>query len=325
MHICGEKIKAKAMEAGFDFCGIAKAETLANHKEYNEEFIRSKLHHPFTYLEKNLEKRLNPFKIMPDVKSVLAVLLNYYPDKIIPEEDNFIISKYAYGSDYYVVLKKKLDDLIKFIASTNFPSPGGEPVCRTGRGSGVRPVKAMGFVDSGSVMEKVWAQKCSVGWQGKNTLLINKNAGSFFFIGIILTNLELEPDEPESDHCGACNKCREACPTGALDQPYQLTISKCIAYHTIESKHPIPAEFKGKFNDRIFGCDICQDVCPYNRISKPSGDPNRTPHPDLLRMRKHDWLSLTEDQFKLLFNGTPVFRTGYKRFMENITFMDQGD
>jgi epoxyqueuosine reductase len=329
VSIRGEKIKSFAKNLGFSFCGIAKAEPLTGQKAYNEDFIRRKLHEPFKYLETNLAKRLDPSKIMPDVKSVIAVLLNYYPDKIIPEEDNFIISKYAYGRDYHVVVKKKIDELIEFISSKHLPSPPMTASPPTPllleRGEIGGSVKALGFVDSGSVMEKVWAQRCGVGWQGKNTILINKHAGSFFFIGIILTNLELEPDEPVGDHCGACNKCREACPTGALDQPYQLTISKCIAYHTIESKHPIPAEFKGKFNDRIFGCDICQDVCPYNRISKPSGDPNRTPHPDLLRMRKHDWLSLTEDQFKLLFNGTPVFRTGYKRFMENITFMDQGD
>jgi epoxyqueuosine reductase len=318
VSFCGEKIKSFAKNLGFSFCGITKAESLSNHKKYNEDFVRKKLHQPFSYLETNLEKRLDPSKIMSDVKSVIAVLLDYYPDKILPEEDNFIISKYAYGSDYYVVVKKKLDDLITFITSINFPSPGGE-------GSGVRLAKAMGFVDSGSVMEKVWAQRCGVGWQGKNTLLINKNAGSFFFIGIILTNLELEPDEPEPDHCGACNKCREACPTVALDQPYQLNISKCIAFHTIESKNPIPSEFKGKFRDRMFGCDICQDVCPYNRFSKPSCDPTRTPHPDLLQMRKQDWLSLTEDQFNIIFKGTPVYRTGYIRLMENIRFVAQGD
>jgi epoxyqueuosine reductase len=262
---------------------------------------------------------------MPDARSVIAVLLNYYPDKIIPEEDNFIISKYAYGSDYYVVVKNKINELIDFIISQDLPSPSmtaspPTPLLQE-RGAKVTSAKALGFVDSGSVMEKVWAQRCGVGWQGKNTLLINKSAGSFFFIGIILTNLELEPDEPEGDHCGACNKCREACPTGALEQPYQLTISKCISYHTIESKHTIPAEFKGKFNDRIFGCDICQDVCPYNRFSKPSLDPSRTPHPAFLQMRKKDWLSLTEEQFNILFTGTPAYRTGYRRLMENILFV----
>ena len=336
VSVCGENIKTIAKNLGFSFCGIAKAEPLAGQKAYNEDFIGRNLHEPFKYLEKNLEKRLDPSGIMPDVKSVIAVLLNYYPDKIIPEEDNFIISKYAYGRDYYVVVKKKLNELIDFITSPPHPSPEGEPACRTGRGPGVRRsperempgvrmVKALGFVDSGSVMEKVWAQRCGVGWQGKNTILINKHGGSFFFIGIILTNLDVEPDKPEADHCGTCNKCREACPTGALEKPYQLTISKCIAYHTIESKNPIPEEFRGKFHSRIFGCDICQDVCPYNRFSIPSTDPSRTPHVDLLRMRKRDWLSLTEEQFKILFKGMPVYRTGYIRLMENIRFVAKGD
>ena len=318
MPLRGEKIKTFAKKLGFSFCGITKAEPLSGYKDYNEDFIRKKLHLPFTYLENNLEKRLDPSKILPDVKSVIAVLLNYYPDKIIPEEDNFIISKYTYGSDYYTVVKKKMDELIEFITSKHLPFLEGE-------GSGVRLVKAVGFVDSGSVMEKVWAQRCGVGWQGKNTILINKHAGSFFFIGIILTNLELEPDEPELDHCGTCNKCREACPVGALEQPYRLTISRCIAYHTIESKQPVPEELKGKFRDRIFGCDICQDVCPYNRFSKPSGDPTRTPQSDLLRMRKQDWLSLTEEKFNVVFKGTPVFRTGYIRLMENIRFVAESD
>jgi len=301
--ICGEIIKSQAEQLGFSFCGIAQAEPLINHRDYNEAFIRKKLHQTFTYIETNLEKRLDPNKIMTDVRSVIALLLNYSPDKIIPEEDNFIISRYAYGKDFYPVVKKKLKELIRFMKQEY-----GE-------------LKAQPFVDSGLVLEKVWAQRCGVGWQGKNTLLINKNAGSFFFIGIILTNLELEPDQPETDQCRICEKCVKACPTRALDQPYQLNISKCISYHTIENKFPIPAEFRGKFHDRIFGCDICQDVCPYNHFTRPSTDPTRSPCNDLLQMKKADWLSLTEEKFCDLFKGTPVFRTGYVRFMENIRFV----
>jgi epoxyqueuosine reductase len=256
---------------------------------------------------------------MPDAKSVIAVLLNYYPEQVIPEEDNFVISKYAYGSDYQKVVKKKLKELAAFLISP--------PTSETGNTSPPTPlpeergVKNLYFVDSGPVPEKVWAQRCGIGWQGKNTLLINKSSGSFFFIGIILTTLEIEPDEPETDHCGSCDKCVKACPTGALNDPYRLDISRCISYHTIESKLPIPDEFRGKFRDRIFGCDICQDACPYNRFSKPSGDPSRTPHPDLLNMRKRKWHSLTEGQFNELFRGTPVFRTGYKRLIDNISFV----
>jgi epoxyqueuosine reductase len=316
VSIRGEKIKSLATQSGFSFCGIAKAEPLEDHRSYNEGFIRQKRHQTFSYLETNLSKRINPLEIMPDARSVIAVLLNYFPGKLIPEEDNFIISKYSYGNDYYKVVKKKLNEIGKFITSP--PDSLLEE-----RGEVRKGIKALCFVDSGSVLEKVWAQKCGVGWQGKNTLLINKTAGSFFFIGIILTNLEIEPDDPETDHCGSCNKCAMACPTGALDQPYCLNISKCISFHTIENKNPIPDEFRGKFRDRIFGCDICQDVCPYNRFSTPSGDPSRNPKPDLLKMKKKEWLSLTEDQFTGLFKGTPVFRTGYRRLMENISFMIQ--
>ena len=311
MSLSSEKIKAKAKESGFDFCGIAKAEPLTSQKEYNEDFVRKKLHLPFSYLETNLEKRLDPLKIMPDASSVITVLLNYYPDKIIPEEDNFIISKYAYGNDYYTVVKKKMDELIKFIISKNHPSPEGE-------GPGVRLAKALGFVDSGSVLEKVWAQRCGLGWQGKNTLLINKHAGSFFFIGIILTNLELEPDHPETDHCGSCNKCLEACPTGALEQPYQLTISKCIAYHTIENTLSETQEIHGKTDRWIYGCDICQDVCPWNKDIPPTKESAFKPNPRLLKMIKNDWEKLDEKTFEKIFKDSAVKRIGFEKMKKNI-------
>ena len=296
------EIKTAALKLGFSFCGITLAEPLENKREYYSEFIRGKGHGIF----RNLEKRLDPKLILDDARSVIAVLLNYYPPEVLPEEDNYIIAKYAYGKDYHAVMKKKMNDLIDFL---NAEYPG---------------FKAKAFVDSGPVMEKTWAQQAGVGWQGKNTLLINKNSGSFFFIGIIFTNLELDPDQPGKDHCGECRRCIEACPTGALSQPYQLDISRCISYHTIENKNDIPEELKDKFRDRIYGCDICQDVCPYNRFSKPAIDPTRTPHPDFLQMRKKDWLSLTEEQFNTLFKGTPVYRTGYRRLIENIRFATTG-
>jgi epoxyqueuosine reductase len=295
-------IKSRAKEIGFDFCGIAPVKPLIEHRQFYTEFIKNKRHLSFSYLETNLEKRLDPRLILEDAKSVIAVLLNYYPPEVIPEEDNFIIAKYAYGKDYHIILKKKVAGLIHFITA-EYPD-----------------LKAKSFIDSGPVMEKAWAQLAGLGWQGKNTLLINKNSGSFFFIGIILTNLELDPDQPEKDHCGECMSCINACPTEALSRPYQLDISRCISYHTIESKNEIPEALKDKIRDRIYGCDICQDVCPYNRFSRPAIDSARTPHTDLLQMRKKDWLSLTEEQFNNLFIGTPVYRTGYRRLMENIRF-----
>ena len=300
MSIRGEIIKASAKESGFDFCGIAKAEPLEEHREYYTEFIRKQRHLSFKYLETNLEKRLDPKLIMPEAKSIITLLVNYYPEKMIPEEDNFVVSKYAYGSDYQTLIKKKINELI-----VQLKPELGEFNTRV-------------FVDSGAVLEKVWAQRCGVGWQGKNSLLINKTAGSFFFIGIIFTDLEIEPDLREEDHCGSCSKCQDACPTGALSDPYRLDISRCISYHTIENKNEIPGELRDKFRNRIFGCDICQDVCPYNKFSSPHHEPGFIPSESLARMKKSDWLNLTEVQFNQLFPGTPVYRSGFKKLKSTI-------
>jgi epoxyqueuosine reductase len=298
--ISSEIIKTKAKETGFTFCGIAKVQSLDEQRDYYTEFIKEKRHLSLAYLETNLEKRLDPRKIMCDARSVIALLVNYYPGNIIPEENNFVISKYAYGKDYQRLIKKKIDDFVLQIKEEN------------------KDIQTRVFVDSGAVLEKVWAQKCGVGWQGKNTLLINKSAGSFFFIGIILTDIELEPDKPEPDHCRTCTKCQDACPTGALSHPYQLDISRCISFHTIENKKEIPEELKDKFHDRIFGCDICQDVCPYNKFAVPHYEPDFSPAEALKRMRKADWLKLTEDQFNELFHRSPVMRTGYRKLMSTI-------
>jgi epoxyqueuosine reductase len=298
--ICGEKIKAKAMEAGFDFCGIAKAEPLEDARTYYTEFIAQNKHGDLHYLETQLENRLNPQILFPGIKSVIALLLNYYPPRIIPEEDHFILSKYAYGKDYHLVMKEKMKVLTAFMKKE------------------YHPVKTRSFVDSGPVLEKTWAQRCGAGWQGKNTLLVNRSAGSFFFIGIILTDLELDPDAPEQDRCGTCHKCQDACPTGALAIPYRLDISRCIVYHTIESTKEIPEEISGTFRDRIFGCDICQDVCPYNKSAVPHHEQDFIPAETLFKMRKKEWFGLTEDQFTRLFHGSSIIRTGYDKLMRTI-------
>ena len=300
MSNISEIIKAGAKESGFDFCGIAKAEPLEEHRGYYTEFIRQQRHLSFKYLETNLEKRLNPALIMPEVKSVITLLVNYYPENIIPEEDNFVISKYAYGKDYQTLIKKKINEMI-----VKLKTEMGE-------------FKSKVFVDSGAVLEKVWAQRCGVGWQGKNSLLINKTAGSFFFIGIIFTDLEIEPNLSEEDHCGSCTKCQDACPTGALSDPYRLDISRCISYHTIENKNEIPEEFHDKFRNRIFGCDICQDVCPYNKFSFPHHEPVFMPSELLKDMTREDWLNLTESQFEQIFSGSPIHRTGYLKILSMI-------
>jgi len=296
------KIKNEASRLGFSNCGIARMESLENLRPWYSQYLQEKRHLPFQYLERYAEKRLNPALLLEETRSVIALLINYYPPELIPHEDNFILSKYAYGKDYPSPIRKKMENLIHFMQAE---SPA---------------LKAKAFVDSGPVLEKLWAQRSGIGWQGKHSLIINQHGGSFFFIGIILTNLELEADPPETDHCGNCDRCIRACPTGALERPYQLNIPRCIANLTIEQKSEIPAAFKGKMQDRIYGCDICQDVCPYNRFSEPHEEPEFMPSAILKQMRKKDWLALTEEQFKILFTGSPVARLGYQRLMSNIRF-----
>lgn len=295
-----ELIREEAQRIGFSHCGFAKNDSLEELRPFYTDFIRRKGHAGLKYLETNFEKRLHPELVLEGTKSVIAVLLNYYPPEIIPEEDNFIISKYAYGADYHQVMRARLNQLVDFIKL----SCGG--------------LQTKAFVDSGAVLEKAWAQKCGVGWQGKNTLLINNTGGSFYFIGIIFTNLELEPDLPETDHCGTCSNCVTGCPAGALDTPFQLNIPRCFSYLTIENKEEIPADLKNQMKARIYGCDICQDVCPYNRYASPHEVAEFMPSESLVQMRKKDWLDLTESDFNRIFAGSPVKRLGYARLRGNI-------
>lgn len=294
-------IKTEAMRLGFSHCGVARNDSLEELRIFYTGFIRRKGHADLGYLESYLEKRLHPELVLEGTRSVIALMMNYFPPEIIPDKDNFNISKHAYGSDYHIVIQNRLRELIDFTKLSHVN------------------LHAKAFVDSGAVLEKAWAQKCGVGWQGKNTLIINKSAGSFFFIGIILTDLELEPDLPESDHCGTCSNCVTACPTGALDTPYQLNIPRCISYMTIESKGEIPGELKNKLNDRIYGCDICQDACPYNRFAVPHSVSEFLPSESLVQMRKNDWLALTEPDFNRIFTDSPIKRLGYRRFKRNIS------
>jgi epoxyqueuosine reductase len=305
MNDLKQLIKSEVLSLGFSHCGIARNDSLEELRPYYTGFIRRKGHASLGYLESYLEKRLHPELVLEGTKSVIALLMNYFPPEIIPEEDNFIISKYAYGTDYHLVIRDRLARLINFIKSSN-----GD-------------IRAKSFVDSGAVLEKAWAQRCGIGWQGKNTLIINRSAGSFFFIGIILTNLELEPDMPETDHCGACSSCITACPTGALDTPYQLDIPRCISYQTIESREGKPPAIEthrdaSLINDRIYGCDICQDVCPWNRLARPHQTPEFLPSETLMKLRKHDWIALTEPEFDRIFAGSGIKRLGYQRFKRHI-------
>lgn len=296
-----EQIRAFAKATGFEACGFASAAPLEVWRPfYRDRFFMDHVGAYIPYLEKNLEKRINPELLLPGVSTIIALLLPYAPKEVIPSENNYIVSRYAYGSDYHTVIRKKLERVVCFLRHS-FP------------GSTSRY-----FADSGGVKEKVWAQRCGVGWQGKNTLIIHREKGSWFFIGIILTTVPMDPDIAEEEHCGECRRCVAACPTGAIDHPYRLNVSRCIAYHTIESKSRVPANLAGNFHRRIFGCDICQEVCPYNRRAVPHRIPEFDPSPALWGMRQADWLSLTLDGFDTLFNGTAVKRAGYQRLMENI-------
>ncbi len=296
-----ESILQKALSLGFSHCGFAKAEKLESLRLFYIDFIKQNRHAELDYLKRYTEQRINPDLLLPGVKSVIALLMNYFPPASIPEEDNFIISKYAYGKDDHIVVKERVEKLALFIAES------------------FKPFRVKSFFDSGPVAEKIWAQRCGVGWQGKNTLLINRKGGSFYHIGIILTDLNLYPDEPETDHCGSCDKCINACPTGALNSPYQLDITRCLSYHTIENKGDIPVNLKGKYRHRIYGCDICQDICPYNRFARPHTEEEFLPSPELMARRKKEWLTLTEEEFDQLFGNSSVKRIGFdilKRNME---------
>jgi len=303
MTLLSHTLKAKALEIGFSACGIAKSGEIPDYWQRYVSVLRKGVPSELGFLERYREKRLDPGLVMKEARTVITLLVNYFPQEILPEEDNFIIAKYAYGKDYHMVIKEKLNRLIHFIKECCPES------------------KSRAFVDSGVLMEKAWAQVCGLGWIGKNTILINKTAGSFFFIGILLTDLELAPDHPETDHCGNCRKCMDACPTQAIVNPYELNPSRCIAFHTIEATKGIPEELKDKFGDRIYGCEICQDVCPYNRFAIPHHELDFLPD-DLLRsMRKKDWYSLSEDQFEDLFKNSPVSRIGYEKLMDTVRYL----
>ncbi len=297
-------IKSEALRLGFSYCGIAHAESLQNESGWLDRYIKKSPPELAGYLSATLDKRLDPGLVLEDAKSVIGLLINYYPPEIQREEDNFIIAKYAYGADYHIVIKEKLRQLLDFL-KIQFPG-----------------IKARTYVDTGPILEKAWAERCGLGWRGKNTVLINRSGGSFFFIGIILTNLDLPPDEPETDHCGTCTKCLDACPTGALESPHVLNPWKCISYLTIESKDPVPSALKDKFHTRIYGCDICQDVCPYNAHAIPHREPLFLPPETFLGMKKKDWIELKEEDFNTIFRDSPVKRAGYRKLMETIGILN---
>ncbi len=300
------KIKEEAIKLGFLFCGVSKAEFLEKEAPRLENWLQNNQHGQMKYMENHFDKRLDPRLLVDDAKSVISLGMNYYTDLRQSDPESPKLSTYAYGKDYHIVIKEKLKVLIDFIKQ------------HTGE------INGRAFVDSAPVMDKAWAEKAGLGWIGKNTNLINKKKGSFFFLAELILDMELEYDiTPATDHCGTCTRCIDACPTEAIIAPYLLDASKCISYLTIELKDEIPAEFKGKMDNWMFGCDICQDVCPWNKFSILHQQQAFNPPPELLAFRKKDWEEITEDVFQKLFKGSAVKRTKFEGLRRNITFLNK--
>ena len=296
-------IKEKALTMGFTSVGISKAAFLEEEAPRLEQWLQKGFQGEMHYLENNFDKRLDPRLLVEGAKSVISLSYNYFPAKE-QRDDSFHIAKYAYGQDYHHVIKKKLQDLMVFIHEE------------------IGEVSGRVFTDSAPVMERAWAQKSGLGWNGKHSLLIQKQHGSFFFLAEMILDLELEYDTPfKKDHCGTCTKCIDACPTAAILPNNTVDGSKCISYFTIELKNELPNEVKGKFDDWMFGCDICQDVCPWNRFSKPHHEPLFEPHDDLLSMTKNDWQEITEEVFQKVFKKSAVKRTKFSGLTRNIKFL----
>lgn len=295
-------IKAESKRLGFLSCGISKAEFLEEEAPRLESWLNKNHHGQMTYMENHFDKRLNPKLLVDDSKSVISLLLNYFPSEE-QNSDSYKISKYAYGQDYHFVIKEKLKELLNTIQSQ------------------IGEVSGRAFVDSAPVLDKAWAAKSGLGWIGKNSNLITQKVGSFYFIAELIIDLELEYDYPTTDHCGTCTACIDACPTDAIVAPYVVDGSKCISYFTIELKDNLPIEMKGKFDDWAFGCDICQDVCPWNRFSKPHNEPLFNPNPELLSFSKKDWDEITNDTFNKVFKNSAVKRTKFEGFKRNINFL----
>lgn len=298
-----QQIKAEASRLGFSFCGISKAEFLAEEAPRLESWLKQNLHGEMQYMENYFDKRLDPTLLVEGSKSVISLMYNYYP-KELQREDSFKISKYAYGEDYHHVIKNKLKELTQFLTDE------------------IGEINTRIFTDSAPVLDRAWAKKSGLGWIGKNSMLINPKKGSFFFLAEIILDVELDADGPIKDYCGTCNACVEACPTEAILPNKVVDGSKCISYFTIELKNEIiPNEVKGKFDDWMFGCDICQNVCPWNRFSEPTQEKLFSPNQNLLNYSKKEWTELTADIFNEIFKKSPVKRTKFEGLKRNINFL----
>ena len=298
-------IKAKAQKFGFQNCGISKAGFLEEDARPLENWLQNHYHGQMQYMENYFDKRLDPTLLVEGSKSVISLSYNYFPEENISGSDTFKISKYAYGQDYHEIIKAILEEMV-----AELKEEIGDFHCRV-------------FTDSAPVLERSWARKSGIGWVGKNANLITKQSGSFYFLAEIICDLELSEDEPTTDHCGTCRKCIDACPTDAIISDKIIDGSKCISYATIELKNEIPESFKNKMEDWMFGCDICQDVCPWNRFSVPHHQEKFKPNDHLKNYTKQDWQELSQEIFSEIFRKSPVKRTKFAGLKRNIDFLSE--
>lgn len=297
-------IKNKAKELGFFYCGVSKAAFLEEEARKLDQWLKNGYNGKMQYMENHFDKRLDPRLLVDNAKSIVSLLLNYHTEELQSDPEAPKISKYAYGEDYHFVIKNKLKELFEYIKEE------------------IGEVGGRVFVDSAPVMDKVWAERSGLGWIGKHSNLVNPKSGSFFFIAELILDVDLEEDGPIKDYCGTCTRCIDACPTDAIVEPYVVDGSKCISYLTIELKDTIlPSEFKDKMDGWMFGCDVCQNVCPWNRFSTPHREKTFAPHENLLKMSKSDWEDLTEDIFKELFRSSAVKRAKFDGLKRNIKFL----
>ncbi len=298
-------IKNEALNLGFTACGISTAGPLIEEKTILDQWLEKGGHASMTYMERNMEKRTDPTALVDGAKSVISLLLNYYsPEKQIDPAAP-VLSKYAWGTDYHEVMKNRMKELFDFIDKK------------------FGPVSGRVFVDSAPVMEKAWAQRAGLGWIGRNGNLINRHAGSFVFIGELIIDLDLPADSPESDFCGSCDRCIEACPTQAINPDRTINASRCISYQTIENREAIADSLSGRFMNRVFGCDICQDICPWNRKAVPHTVQEFGPRSSLLRLAKKEWYEMDEEQFRELFRHSAVKRTKFSGLQRNLAFLER--
>ena len=301
-----ERIKIKAKELGFLDCGISEARFLSEEKERLLKWLQEEMHGEMKYMANNQDKRLDPRLLVDNARSVISLLLNYFPAEKQVDPEAPVLSKYAFGTDYHYVMKDKLGELLKFIQSE------------------IAPCQGRCFVDSAPVLDRAWAARAGLGWIGKNTNLISPQHGSFFFIGELIIDLELEADDKiVHDHCGTCTRCLEACPTQALVAPFVLDARRCISYQTIENHGDIDPALKGKFENRVFGCDICQDVCPWNLKSEIHHEPAFSPDYKLMNLTKSEWKSMDKPLFNKLFRNSAVKRTRYEGLKRNLEFLEE--